>query len=139
MSTPNQGSRTRLKQAQAARLGRLLEMEYSPSELAAELDIHVRQIWERFIPAGCPHRRDARGRLWIVGASFREWYRATQEARRHPMREDEGWCVRCDAAVVMEGPLTVVDRRRAEIVQGRCPRCGGKVNRARRRTDGEER
>ena len=127
---------TKLSQAEAARLGRLLPMEYSTAELADELKINVRRVRERFVPAGCPHRRDYRERIWIVGSAFRDWYEKTQERRRHPMEDDEGWCLRCRRAVQMVGPLSILEQRYTEIVQGRCPACGATVNRARKRRDG---
>lgn len=123
----------RLSQAATARLGRLLPMEYSPAELAAELGIHAHQIRQSALPAGCPHRRDAHGRIWIVGTEFAAWYRATQQRTRHPLGPDEAWCLRCHRAVPIVGPLEIVPRYgTAELVKGRCAICGGPVNRLRR-------
>ena len=131
MSSSSYGCR--LSQAEMGRLGRLLPMEYSPRELAMELKINIKRFWVDFVPAGCPHRRDGKGRLWIVGSAFREWYEVMLESRRHPMADDEGWCLRCGRAVLMVGPFVVIPQEFTEIVQGRCGRCGGKVNRARKR------
>lgn len=122
----------RLSQAEAARLGRLLPMEYATAELAAELQINVRRIWARFVPAGCPHRRESNGRIWIVGSAFRGWYEDIHE-RRRMMADDEGWCMPCRQAVQMVGPFSIIEQTYTEIVQGRCPVCGGTVNRARAR------
>jgi len=123
----------RLSQPEAGRLGRLLHMEYTPGELAAELKIGVRRFWRDFVPAGCPHRRDEKDRIWIVGSAFREWYHEMQEERRRPMGPGEAWCLRCKGPVRMEGPFEVKVMLYAEIVQARCPACGARVNRARRR------
>ena len=123
----------RLSQPEAGRLGRLLHMEYTPGELAAELKISVRRFWRDFVPAGCPHRREEKDRIWIVGTAFRDWYGEFQEERRRPMGPDEAWCLRCKEAVAMVGPFEVKRHLYVEIVQGRCAVCGCKVNRARRR------
>jgi len=115
-----------------AHLPRLLPMEYTPGELAAELGCHAHQIRQTALPLGCPHRRDARGRLWIVGSQFRDWYRATQVRRRHPMEDNEAWCLRCKQPQQMVGPFEVTPRHgSAELVKGRCGVCGTKVNRLR--------
>jgi hypothetical protein len=126
----------RLDQAAVARLGRLLHMEYTPAELADELGCNARQIRQTALPQGCPHRRDERDHIWIIGSEFRQWYQGTQAKTRHPMQDDEAWCLRCGRAVVMDGPLTVVPRHgRAELVKGFCYLCGGRVNRLRSRTE----
>lgn len=123
----------RLPRDAAARLGRLLPMEYAPKEIAAELQIGVRRIWNHMVPAGCPHRRDSSGHIWIVGTAFAAWFAEVDEARRHPMADDEGWCMGCQEPVRMAEPLTVTARVFTENVQWRCPVCGAKVNRMRRR------
>ena len=115
-------------------LRRLLPMEYSPSELAHELSINAHQIRQTALPAGCPHRRDAKGRLWIVGTAFREWYHGTQAKTRHPLREDEAWCLSCAKTVPMTEPFEIVPRLgTSELVKARCALCGAKVNRIRSR------
>ena len=126
---------TKLSQPQTCRLQRLLPMEYTPTEIAGELKINVRRIWERFVPAGCPHRKDEGGHIFIVGTAFREWYERTSKARVHPMEADEAWCLRCRRPVLMEGPFEVIPTDHAEILQGRCSRCGEVVNRARARQE----
>jgi hypothetical protein len=127
----------RLSQAEAGRLGRLLRMEYTPTELAEELQISPRRLWRDFVPAGCPHRRDESDRLWIIGSAFREWYTAFQDDRRRPMARSEAWCLRCKEPVKMVGPFEVRVQAYTEIVQARCAQCGGVVNRARQRQQPE--
>ena len=120
----------RLVYTAVQRLSRLLPMEYSPRELAEELEISVYQV-RRALPAGCPHRREG-NRIWIVGTVFAEWYRSTQTRRRHPMADDEAWCLSCRKPVAMVAPFDVVPRHgRAELVKGRCSICGSQVNRLR--------
>jgi hypothetical protein len=100
------------------------------------LKVSVKRFWRDFVPGGCPHRRDEKDRIWIVGSAFREWYGAMQVSRRHPMADDEGWCLRCKEPVRMVAPFDVKVQLYTEIVQGSCSRCGGRVNRARKRGKG---
>lgn len=127
-----------LSHTAVARLPRLLPMEYTPGELAAELGCHTHQIRQTALPLGCPHRRDSRGRIWIVGTQFADWYRATQVRARHPMDDDQAWCLHCKRATRMVGPFEVTPRHgTAELVHGRCAECGNVVNRLRSTGQGE--
>jgi len=66
-----------MTQRQMAHLPRLLWMYYSPSELADEIGCNVDTIYKSYIPAGCPHTRDERGRIWIKGVRTKNKKRAT--------------------------------------------------------------
>ena len=125
----------RLRRAQIIRLGRLMTMQYRPSELADELGCHVDTVYRTFIPAGCPHTRDSRRHIWIVGTEFAQWARDMMASRDHiKLADGEAYCLRCRHAVVMQGPLTVKPTSRyLELVTGVCPTCGTAVNRARAR------
>lgn len=61
--------------AVSAKLTRLLNMQYRPSELADELGIDITVIYKSYIPLGCPHTKDDTGHLWIVGTEFRQWFK----------------------------------------------------------------
>lgn len=114
------------------RLGRLLYMEYKPSEIAQELGINVENIYRAYIPAGCPHRRDEKNLIWIVGTEFAAWARAVNEiSKKRPfvLREDEAWCVHCNRVVPIIGARRRNVKRNLDILQGTCPECGGKINR----------
>jgi uncharacterized protein with PIN domain len=114
------------------RLGRLLHMEYKPSELADELDIHVDMIYRNYIPAGCPHRRDEKNLIWIVGTEFAAWARTVNEiSKKKPfvLQEDEAWCVHCNKVVRIDKVKRRAVKRNLDILQGTCPECGGKINR----------
>jgi len=102
----------RLSQAESGRLGRLSPMEVTPGELGHELKMRVRRLCRHFVPARYPHRPDEKDRLWIAGRAFRRWYESMQEARRHPMADDEAWSLRCRRAVPMMGLLNVITRSR---------------------------
>lgn len=83
------------------RLVRLLHMEYKPSEISEELGIPVKMIYQSFIPAGLPHRREG-DRIWIVGTELRKWAIETIHERRR-LRDknkqkcgpNQGYCLRC--------------------------------------------
>ena len=100
-------------------------MEYRPSELADELKCRADTIRRVYIPAGCPHRRDAAGHLWIVGTEFRGWALATLKRGKIPLSDDEVYCLKCNEPVKMTGRLTVKPvNRYLEMVSGECPNCG---------------
>jgi hypothetical protein len=58
-----------MTQRQMAHLPRLLWMYYSPSDLADEIGCNVDTVYKSYIPAGCPHKRDERGRWRRSSAS----------------------------------------------------------------------
>lgn len=129
-----------LRRTQIIRLGRLLEMKYRPSEIAAEIGCHVDTVYRSFIPAGCPHTRDSHGHIWIIGTEFAQWARDMMASRDHiTLGDNEAYCLRCRSAVVMQRPLTVRPTNRClELVTGRCPDCDATVNRARARRKEEQ-
>ena len=122
------------------RLGRLLHMEYRPSELAEELGCSLDAVYKSYLSAGCPHRRDETGHIWIVGTEFSEWVRATLKKDKIPLADGEAYCLKCNAPVKMTGELTVQPvNLYLELVKGECPVCGTRVNRARARKRQAER
>lgn len=132
--------RLRVPRSLILRLGRLLYMEYRPSELAEELGCSIDSIYKMYLPAGCPHRRDDTGHVWIVGTQFSEWVRIALQKTKTPMAEGEAYCLKCNSPVKMQGPFQVTQTNRyLELVRGQCPICGTVVNRARARQaeDGE--
>jgi hypothetical protein len=129
--------RPRIPRSVIVRLGRLLRMEYRPAELAEELGCGADTIYRHYLPAGCPHRRDERGHIWIVGTDFAEWVRATLKQGKTPMTEGEAYCLKCNRPVNMKGRLEVEPvNYYLELVKGECPACGTTVNRARARKRG---
>lgn len=126
------------KHAQITRLPRLLDMLYKPAEIAEEIEVTSDTVYRSYLPAGAPHERDAKGSIWIHGASFRAWALEIVQSRKQkrvPMPEGKAWCVRCKQAVRMTNPKPKVINRYLEILQAKCPNCGGIVNRARGRKE----
>jgi hypothetical protein len=125
----------RMTAPQINRMRSLLHMWYSPSELAGEIGVQVEWIKKKCIPAGCPHRQDDGGHIWIDGTSFVAW--AMRECRPKPQKMEPGkvWCLRCKGPVDMVGPFNVLpmpSNRNLEIVQGKCAVCGRVVSLARK-------
>lgn len=111
----------------------LLDMMYTPKEMADELGIEQRDIY-RLIPAGMPHERDENGHIWLHGPMVAQWLRSLGE-KRSPLGPGQGYCLRCRSAVEMVNP-TLVRRGRFDILQALCPICGAKVSRGVRHDDG---
>lgn len=127
-------SRLSVPRSVIVRLGRLLHMEYRPTELAEELGCGVNVVYRSYLGAGCPHRRDKTGHIWIVGTEFRDWMRATLKKDKIPLADGEAYCLKCNAPVKMSGELTVQPvNLYLELVKGECPVCRTQVNRARAR------
>jgi len=132
--------RGRLNGRQLARLDRLLDMMYRPSELARELDLNPRQFYRAYIPLGCPHERDEKGRIWINGASFRDWARhvyingasfrdwARHVYKKGSLGDNEAFCLTCKRPVPIEAP-----ERRSKgnltYLLSTCPFCGRRLTR----------
>lgn len=114
-------------------------MDYRPSEIADLLKVSVDTVYRSYIPAGCPHERDETGHIWILGTAFKAWAEEILAERKRkkspPMKPDEGWCLNCNERVKMNSPKIIYSARNREIIQSFCKKCGGKVNRARKRND----
>jgi hypothetical protein len=103
--------------------------------LADEIGCAADTIYKSYIPAGCPHERDAEGNLWIVGTDFETWARKTfvrkpKHVRSTNMGRDQAWCMKCKKPVDVIG-IEIGDRDRVEMITGRCRECDSKVNRLR--------
>jgi hypothetical protein len=118
--------RGRLNGAQRTRLNKLLDMMYTPGELAEEVGFNRRQVYRVYIPAGCPHERDGRRRLWINGKAFREW--AGEVYRKRKLAVDEAFCLTCKKPVKM---VDHVEKRKDRLIYYlcNCPSCNRKLAR----------
>lgn len=120
----------KLTQPQRARLARLLHMEYTPSELAREIECSPRQI-HHAVESGCPHRVSG-NRTWIVGDAFAAWYIDRAAKRKRPLRQDQAFCLHCRAPAPLGDDVVVTPSREGvERVSGTCPRCGNSIHRFR--------
>lgn len=108
-------------------LDSLLDMMYTPSELAGEIGITTCQVYRVYVPLGCPVQRDKRHRLWINGKAFAEWYEETYP--RVSLQFDEGFCLTCKKAVAIGGSVAKKVSGRLSYLVFNCPHCGRKVAR----------
>jgi hypothetical protein len=118
---------------QLLRVGHLLHMHYKPSELAEEVGCNADTIYRSYIPAGCPHERDEQGHVWIVGTAFRDWARSTFGKHGAKMQAKQAYCLRCRKPVTIVEPTDKPINRYLALISGKCPECGGIVNRAKRK------
>jgi hypothetical protein len=108
------------------RANTLLDMLYSPTDLAEELDINVRAVYETLIPAGLPYNKDAAGHLWLHGPEVAHWV-LTLKSKRLEMRGNEVYCLKCRKVVPLVKPRRVTEGQ-LTILKATCPHCGAKVN-----------
>ena len=114
----------RLKGFQRMQMYKLLDMLYTPRELAEEVGFTQRQVYRVYLPAGCPHERNQWGYLWINGKAFREWYEVTYP--RAELKDNEAFCLTC------RGPVQLgkrIRKARGQFVYwlATCPKCGRKL------------
>ena len=118
--------RGRLSGHQCLRLKSLLDMMYTPAELAEEIGFSKRQVYRAYLPIGCPHEKDENGRIWINGKSFAAWY--IQVYTRPRLKKDETFCMTCKKAVAMIKPVKEQTDGLVYLLST-CPNCGRKLSR----------
>ncbi len=116
----------RLNGNQRNRLAKLLDMMYTPKELAEEVGFTKRQVYRVYIPAGCPHERDSRRHILINGKKFREWVKEVYKKRK--LADDEAFCLTCRKPVKMKDREKKQDGRLIYWLCD-CPKCGRKLAR----------
>lgn len=121
----------KLTQPQTARLSGLLHMEYTPKELATELQCNQSYIYA-CIDHGCPSRSTDTERWLLVGDDFAAWYEKLMQGQKYSLAADEAFCVSCCAPVKFSGDQVKRVHATVERLQGTCPQCGAIVNRFRR-------
>jgi hypothetical protein len=111
----------RLDGMQRNKLKRLLDMFYTPRELAEEIGVNVDRVYMVYVPGGCPHERDEQRHIWINGKSFRRWFEETYAKR--DLKTGEAFCKTCKHAVMMVNPIR---KQKDQLIYGvcKCPKCG---------------
>lgn len=111
-------------------LKRVLHMPYLPGELAEELGVKEPLI-NRYVDAGAP-TVEHEGELMIVGTEFVTWVKEIKEKHRQPLQDGQAFCLSCNKAVEMVGPLKVKAVTALGVIMGgTCAECHGEVCRAR--------
>lgn len=134
--TNNQEHAPRVSRAIIRHTQRLLHMEYKPSEIAEIIGVTPKTIYDTYIMAGLPHRRDAAGNIWIVGTEFRDWALAALERgqryasqKRKPIGENQGFCLKCRQVRDFKKITRRVELSKNRVmVYGVCSVCDGKVS-----------
>jgi hypothetical protein len=116
----------RLNGDQRNRLAKLLNMYYTPCELAKEIGFTTRQVYRVYIPAGLPHQRDEKKHIWINGKVFRAWVKEVYQ--KQELGINEAFCLTCKKAVKMVKPERIQEGRLFYYLCT-CPNCGRKLAR----------
>jgi hypothetical protein len=111
----------RLNLNQKNRLAKLLDMMYSPSELANEIGFSKRQVYRVYLMLGCPYYKDETNHLWINGKLFRDWIKDIY--RKISLKQNEVFCLTCKKAVPMVRKVKK-QKDRLSFYQSKCPNCG---------------
>lgn len=124
----------KIKHRTVIRLSSLLDMEYTPAELAKEISVSLSTIYKSYLPSGVPCRRDTSGRIWIHGKSFSGWAREFLKAEaegkvKYELPNGWGWCMKCNKPVEITSPRTKRINRHTLMMVGTCAVCSRKVNR----------
>ena len=118
--------RGRLNGLQRKRLVNLLDMDYTPAELAQVLGIKRRQIYRVYRHLGMPCTIDSTGHILINGAQFREWYHTTYPKTQ--MGKNQTFCLTCFKPVEIDHPQ-VRQKNGLTFLQSTCPVCGRTLSR----------
>lgn len=106
----------------------LLPMLYKPSELADELMIPQRTLYD-WLKAGAPHQRDNAQHIWINGKLFAGWIVSNRhkKATSHKLLDNEAYCFHCKQAVTLAKSEIMPGTGRQFYIKGFCPTCANKI------------
>jgi hypothetical protein len=112
--------RGRLSGTQRMRLLKLLDMLYTPAEIASIVGFSRRQFYRVYFPSGCPDKRDAQGFHWVNGKAFARWY--SKNYKKVTLSPNETFCLTCKMPVPIVNAET---RQRNNLVYltSACPHC----------------
>ena len=112
------------------RVSGLLPMLYKPGEIAEELGIPARTLYD-WLNVGAPHQRDGGGHIWINGVQFYEWVDQNRRKKgaKRKLASDEAYCLRCNNIVQLINPVRHHMKGRLYLIKGICPQCGTVINR----------
>lgn len=113
----------------------LLPMLYKPGELAEELGINRRTLYDWLDKNGAPHTRDKREHIWINGQEFAAWVEAHQKKPLQKLAKDEAYCMHCRKIVQLQKPKIIPIKGKLVNISGQCSVCQGTVVRGGRKDD----
>jgi len=111
----------RLDGIQRNRLKSLFDMMYSARELAEEIGMSIDQIYNVYVPLGCPQERDEKNHFLINGKAFAEWYSKVFAKIR--LKPDETFCKTCKKGVEIYKPKKHTKKNLVYVLSV-CPNCG---------------
>lgn len=123
MTTPRNAKSALISGNTRLRAKGLLNMMYTATELSDDLNITRRTLIDRWLPAGLPFTKDAKGHYWFNGRDVAQWAAAYQNEKAHVMPADSTWCLSCKDVVVIKDPKPH-EGRRMLLIRGICPQCG---------------
>ena len=115
----------RLSGRQRLRLNGLLDMLYTPDELAIEIGFNQEQVYRAYVPLGCPHEREGRNHILINGKKFSAWYKSNYG--KTEVGQDEIFCMTCKRPVKLVSP-EVKQNGKLTYLLSTCPICGRRTS-----------
>ena len=114
----------------------LLPMLYKPSEIADELIIPQRTLYD-WLKLGAPHQRDASDHIWIDGKAFAAWVEINRKKKsiQHKMLDNEAYCFHCKQAVNLVNSEVIPVKGRLYNIKGYCPKCANTIFRGGSKND----
>jgi hypothetical protein len=116
----------RLDGKQRNRLKRLMDLMYTPRELAEEIGVDKDRIYMVYIKGGCPHVRERNRHIMINGKKFRAWFEEVYAKR--DLLPGQAFCLTCKKGVEMVNPER---KRKDKLIYAlcNCPNCGRRLTR----------
>jgi hypothetical protein len=115
-----------LTQAQRERSRGLLDMLYSPVELAEELAlVNQDYVHHTLLKRGLPSITDQSGHVWIRGTDVLPWYTKFSQSHKHKTRPDQAYCMKCKLARrVKPSTREIVMFGNVKMQKANCAVCG---------------
>jgi hypothetical protein len=106
----------------------LLPMLYTVKELSGAVGVHERTLRD-WLHLGDLYVRNDEG-IWINGKAFAAWVVRMQKPKRErKLKDQEGYCMRCDQIVEMQNPSITHEKGKLIRIRGKCPICRCTINR----------
>jgi hypothetical protein len=106
----------------------LLDMLYTPDDLADELGIRQRDVYRKLLPAGLPHSKDKSEHIWIHGLEAMRWIHDLYRGKHFQLGDNEAFCLKCNKVVPLVNPKKWKSGKMT-LLKASCPDCGRTVNR----------
>lgn len=110
----------------------LLPMLYTVPEIARLIEVPDRTLRDWLAFQNAPYRKDSSDHIWINGTDFADWVQRLRKSRskgKEKLADDEAYCLRCKRIVKFHHPIRKYIHGLLVVFQGRCPECGGVINR----------